>query len=188
MWPKPIQSLWISDLFRGTWDWSGWCGVNVGGLMLLYHFSTTREAGLKRSQRKEANRAKAPAAKWSQSPDITNDLISSTYCLIHLEPGFCHPWMKAYWPVHYLLFLTACRKDVHLTLPGFKDILYYYYCHYYHYYFQPWIKVPTHFVDHQLFSVNKAVRGATSFTHRAEPFLRAAVVPSTLALVPKHHC
>ena len=44
-----------------------------------------------------------------------------------------------------------------------------------------------HFVDHQLFSVGKAVRGATSFIHRTEPFLVAATAPSALALIPKYH-
>ncbi|EAW60277.1 hCG2040992, partial [Homo sapiens] len=56
----------------------------------------TGDAGLKRRQRKEENRAKAPAASQSQSPDITNALIGSIYCLIHLKLNFCHPRLEVY--------------------------------------------------------------------------------------------
>ena len=53
---------------------------------VFYHRGSWSEANTK-----EEDRAKAPAVKWSQSPDITNDLISSIYCLVHLELGFCCP-------------------------------------------------------------------------------------------------
>jgi len=67
--------------------WSVWLKrVGFGAAVtIFYHRGSWKEANTKEDI------AKAPAVKWSQSPDITNDLISSIYCLIHLELGFCCP-------------------------------------------------------------------------------------------------